>query len=208
MTFDEDRRIKNRRLEKESIKISTGSASAILGCELVGCHITVDVADNVAVLFESRLTDCTIQFKRKLTNTSLFNNDFQRCSFRGRFIGVDFGRSPRPDPFTKKPDALGGLIDCDFSDATLDMCRFFEVDISRQRFARWPQFVIPHANELTALQLARQWPGKFHLYLQLASHEYPSLTASTGTMDDFKKRYAITETELLQALDDVGGVIR
>ena len=108
---------------------------------------------------------------------------------------------------------LGELIDCDFTQATLDLCRFYSVDISRQTFAPWPQFVVPYDRELAASKLDRTWPGEFKRYLALAQDEHPKLSASTGTVDYFchnKKKnrgFGLTEAELRQALLDVGGVV-
>lgn len=192
----------------ETILLGDEGADVLLRCTLEDCHIIVDTKDNVIGIMNSRLTNCTLEFKRKLKNAGLVSCDYVRCTFKGKFEGVDFGRWPWPNPLTKQMDELGEVVNCDFTQATLDLCRFFSVDIHRQKFAPWPQFVVPRENELAASTLDRVWPGEFARYHLLIQDENLALTASTGTCKDFMKRYAITEEELLQALDDIGGVIR
>jgi hypothetical protein len=173
--------------------------------------VTID--DKYLAIFRSHLYDCTLIQKNQLKEARAFTSRYERCTFQGKFYGVDFGRSPKMDPVSKTWDTLGELIDCDFTQATLDLCRFFSVDISRQKFAPWPQFVVPADRRMAAFQLDREWPGGFKQFLELAQFQYPSLSATTGTVDYFchnKKKnrgFGLTEAELRQALLDVGGVV-
>ena len=118
---------------------------------------------------------------------------------------MDFGRSPWPLPGGES--TFGDLIDCDFTQANLDLCRFFSVDIHRQKFAGWPQFVIPYKNELAAAELPRAWPGKLPFYFEVSKQQDPTLSATTGTCSHFMKRQVLTEEELRQVLSDIGGVL-
>lgn len=208
MHIQKGQRIEERHLAGETILLGDEGADVLFRCTLEDCHIIVDTKDNVIGIRHSKLTNCTLEFKRKLKNSRLVSCDYVRCTFKGKFDGVDFGRWPWPNPLTKQMDELGEVIDCDFTQATLNLCRFFSVDIQRQKFAQWPQFVVLSENELAASKLDLVWPGQFSRYHLLIQDEDPTLTASTGTREDFMKRYAITEAELIQALDDVGGVIR
>ena len=100
------------------------------------------------------------------------------------------------------------MLDCDFTEATLDQCRFFNVEISQQKFAPWPQFVIPYANELLASKLQREWPGKFGTHMRLALRQNPALVATTGSVKDYLKEYEISVEELEQILNEIGDVVR
>lgn len=211
MKISEDNRIKKQRLENERIFIGEGGVIAVIDCELFNCTLTV--SNMLLSLYRCRLYDCTILQKNLLKNVHAFGNRYERCTFKGKFLGVDFGRDPWIDPITKTYDQLGELIDCDFTQATLDMCRFFGVDVHRQQFAPWPQFVVPYERELTASKLRRDWPGQFARFLSLSEDEDPALSAITGTVDYFannKKKhrgFGLTEEELREALLDVGGVL-
>lgn len=211
MNIDETNRVRHQRLENEHILVGDGGVIAVIDCEVVNCEITI--ADTHLSVYDSRLYNCTLIQKTPLKHRRAFTNRYEGCTFKGKFLGVDFGRDPAMDPVSKTWDTLGELIDCDFTQATLDLCRFYSVDISRQTFAPWPQFVVPYDRELAASKLDRTWPGEFKQFLDLAADEYPSLSASTGTVDYFchnKKKnrgFGLTEAELRQALLDVGGVV-
>jgi hypothetical protein len=211
MKIDEDNRVKHQRLENENILIGKSGVRAVVDCELLNCTLTLDVKH--FALFRCVLKNCTLIVKNQLKESQAFNCRYERCAFKGKFLAVDFGRDPVIDPVSKTYDTLGKLIDCDFTEATLDLCRFFSVDISRQKFASWPQFVVPFAQRVAASKLERQWPGEFKLFLDLAAHQLPNLSATTGTVNYYchnqkkNRGFSLTEAELRQALLDVGGVV-
>lgn len=211
MKISEDNRIDRQRLENENILIGEGGVVAVIECELFNCTLTI--SNKLLSLYRCRLSNCTIIQKNLLKHVHAFGNRYERCTFKGKFLGVDFGRDPWIDPITKTYDQLGELIDCDFTQAALDMCRFFSVDVQRQKFAPWPQFVVPYERELAASELEREWPGQFARFLALSRDEDPALSAITGTADYFvrnKKKnrgFGVTDEELRQALLDVGGVL-
>ena len=168
----------------------------------------MDVPRGSALILDSQLTNSTVETKKRMKDARFFGSDYIGCKFKGKFSGVDFGRSPWPGPLTNEMDKYGDMVDCDFSEATLDLCRFFNVGIARQKFAPWPQFVIPHDRELVAARSNGPWPGKFAEYLAVAEQENPTLAATTGTVAYFMKRNSMTQEELEQALNRIGGVIR
>ncbi len=208
MEFKQHERISDHHLVGETIRIGDDWAESIVRCTLENCHIIIDVPRGGPGIHDCQLTECTIEAKRRMKDSSFFGSDYTRCKFKGKFSGMDFGRSPWPIPGTDIPFKYGRLIDCDFTEATLDLCRFFNVDIARQKFAPWPQFVIPHDRELVAAGSNSSWPGKFAEYLAVAAQENPALTATAGTVAYFMKRNAITQEELQQALEKIGGIIR
>jgi hypothetical protein len=58
------------------------------------------------------------------------------CRFKGSFSGNDFGF--RANLFDR--EKAGGVEDCDFSEAGLNGCRFFNCDMSTIRLPLWPCF--------------------------------------------------------------------
>jgi hypothetical protein len=208
MNYERDERITGKDLKNETILLGAQGAMSIVSCTLENCHLIVDEVQPGNCVFSSHLRGCTIEFTRKVKNCRIFSSDYVECTFIGKFYGVDFGRSHRPNVITGEIDELGELIDCDFTQATLDLCRFFGVDLSSQKFAPWPQFVIPAQAWRTALEMNREWPGKLGRYFALANEKSPVLTGMAGTSADFKRGYAVTEDELIQTLDAIGGVIR
>lgn len=206
MRAENHQEIVDQNLNGETIVL--GPDDYLLRCRLDDCHIVLNMHRGSPGIRNSQLRNCTIEAKRKMMNGQFFSSDYVGCRFKGKFSGMDFGRSPWINPVTRKFDQFGELQDCDFTHTTLDLCRFFQVDIARQKFAPWPQFVVPFDRALAASQSLRSWPGKFARYLGLALDENPALSASSGTLAEFQKRFAITEEELRRALDDIGEVIR
>lgn len=207
--FAADEMIKGLNFADEIIEVGPKLPTGFLSCTLERCHLKLHGSS--PSIHDSRLIDCTIECTRKMTDRRLpkfFGSDYLRCKFIGQFDGVDFGRDPRPCPVTGAWDEFGDFIECDFSDATLDACRFFNVDITRQKFASWPQFVIPYVNKLQASKLEKEWPGTFGVHMALVPRQNPALVATTGTVSGYRKEYALSLEELEQALATIGGVIR
>ena len=208
MEFKLHERISDQHLVGETIRIGDDWAESIVRCTLENCHIIVDVPRGGAGIHDCQLTECTIETKKRMKDSWFFDSDYTRCKFKGKFLGMDFGRSPWPHPRTGELDKHGNLLDCDFTEATLDLCRCFNVDITRQKFAPWPQFVVFAERRMAMWKSGRSWPGEFGGYIDLAKNQNPKLSAVTGTKSDFMKRFAVTEEELEQSLQAIGGVIR
>lgn len=201
--------IREQRLQGERIRIDDDQLVAVSRCHLIDCTVILDATDDSGGILNSKLDNCVIEVNKKRKRTSFFGSDFRNCGFKGLIRNADFGRSRPDDPLYSLFNSLGSIVDCDFTQATLDMCRFFEVDLGRQKFAPWPQFVIPHERELAAAALKREWPGKIWLYLMVAAQDQRTeLSGVTGTLSYFVKNYQVTEEELLQVLDEIGGVLR
>lgn len=208
MTFPVGEVVRDLHLADETITIGDDFSQGIHRCVLERCHIVIDVPRGGPCILESELRDCLIEAKQPLRNSRFWSSSYVRCRFKGVFDGMDFGRSPVPHPMTGKFDDLGDLTDCDFTEAVLDSCRFFSVNVGQQKFAPWPQFVIPYARrKLAAEDPALRWPGEFSDYMALTKRQNAALSASTGIAGDFILRFKVTEDELKKALDDIGGVL-
>ncbi len=205
-TFPAEEMIRGEHFADMTIAVGPKLPTGFSRCTLERCHVMVHGFS--PSIYDSQLTDCVIECTKRITDRRLpkfFSSDYVRCKFVGRFDGVDFGRDP--SPYSGKPDEFGELVDCDFTQSTLDLCRFFSVDINRQRFARWPQFVIPHQRRVVAAQAGLSLPGKLGVHIALALRQDPSLNAITGTVAGFMKHYELTAQEVEQALDAIGGVL-
>jgi hypothetical protein len=206
-TFPAEEMIRGEHFADMTIEIGPKLPTGFSRCTLERCHVMVHGFS--PSIYDSQLTDCVIECTKRITDRRLpkfFSSDYVRCKFVGRFDGVDFGRDP--SPCSGKPDEFGELVDCDFTQSTLDLCRFFSVDVSRQKFAPWPQFIIQGGQRLAAFEAAYEWPGELGRYFRLGNSEHAAVTAVTGTASDFTKRYAVTVEELARALDLVGDVLR
>lgn len=207
-TSENSKIISGRNLKNESLIIDGERLVSIVDCQLEKCNIAIDSLDGADGLLDCGLDDCTITINNKRKRSVFLGSDFTGCSFKGVVRNGDFGRSRADHPVFEKFNRRGSVVDCDFTQAMLEMCRFFEVDLNRQKFPPWPQFVVPHERELLAEKLQRVWPGKIKLYLTVAAQERASLSGLAGTLSYFMKNYSVTEEELVQVLVDIGGVFR
>lgn len=196
----------DQNISAQTIEIGPSGVSHVLRCSLSGCRLIIDSADSGDGLYDSLLIDCRIEYKRALKDYQVFSNDLVRCAIKGKFVGVDWGMSPYVNPITKQPDGRGSVQDCDFTQAALDLCRFFSVDVSRQKFAGLPQFVVRLPNTSASADFDRPWPGNLNRFLSLLQEEEPVVTGMTGTTTDFKRRYKVTEEELLEALSRLDAI--
>lgn len=203
-----DRVIRDKSIDHAQLVIGGEGIVSLVNCELSHCVVRIVDAESAPGVFGSILSDCVLIYSDQVKNRPLFSNDFLRCTFKGKFKGVDFGRNPWPDGKTYVVERAGDLLDCDFGQAELEMCRFFSVDVDHQKFAGWPQFVVPHRAAVEAANLKRDWPGRFSRFLKLCETEHPSLSATTGTRTDFMKKYGMSEFDLIETLGAIPGVLR
>jgi hypothetical protein len=205
--FPAEEMIRGEHFADMMIEVGPKLPTGFSRCTLERCHVMVHGFS--PSIYDSQLTDCVIECAKRITDRRLpkfFSSDYVRCKFVGRFDGVDFGRDP--SPYSGKPDEFGELVDCDFTQSTLDLCRFFSVDISRQKFAPWPQFVIPHQRRVLAAHAGHAWPGKLGVHIGLGPRQDPTLSAIAGTVAGFMKQYELAAEEVKEALDTIGGVLR
>ncbi|WNG44869.1 hypothetical protein F0U60_12770 [Archangium minus] len=149
---------KDREIVGERLELPAG-ALYWLGPNLTlrNCTVVISVASRWLTLMSGQFIDCTIQAKGELKNKRWARMSFKGCHFKGRFTGNDFGF--REDDLDKW--RLGGIENCDFSEARLDGCRFYNCDMRTIRLPRWPCFTILEPVQRAA-ELARlKWPGLF-----------------------------------------------
>jgi hypothetical protein len=151
-----------------------------------------------------QLVDCTIQAKSELKNLRWARMGLKGCRFKGRFTGNDFGF--REDHIDKW--RLGGAVDCDFSEARLDACRFYNCEMSTIQLPRWPCFTLLDPVRRAA-ELARlEWPGLFgSVVIEGLAEQEESVVALTYHAPTVAERLDTTAEELRAVLEGVSGVV-
>lgn len=130
----------------------------------------------------------------------LFRARFLNCRFHGVFSGVDFGHTDR----SQLGENFGSIEGCDFTDATLDGCRFFNVDASTLRFPAWPHVVMLEPRKRLAEAAAMQWPGLLGKYMALEEHE--AVKAVVMHVPSLARLVKCTEEEIKAAFEKFGGL--
>jgi hypothetical protein len=151
-----------------------------------------------------QLIDCSIQVKGELRNLRWATMNFKGCRFKGRFIGNDFGFHEDDLDQWK----LGGIEDCDFSEARLDACRFYNCDMKTIQLPRWPCFTILDPVRRAA-ELARvEWPGRYGpVVIEGLAEQEERVVAITDHAPSVAARLGTTAEELRAVLERLSGVV-
>lgn len=197
----------NREIEGEQLELTDKAAIYWLGPNLTlrRCTVVLGVAGKWLSLVSGQLIDCTIEAKRELNEARWTTMGLKGCRIKGRFGGNEFGhRQGYMDNWQ-----LGGVEDCDFSEARLDLCRFHGCDMERIRLPKWPSFTIvdpiKHGPEL----LRVPWPGDFTpVILDGPLKELPSTSALTFYAPAEAKRSGATVEEFKAAVERFDFIIR
>ena len=195
----------NREIEGEKLELPK-HAIYWLGpnVTLRHCTLVISVATRWLHLLSGQLVDCTIQAKSELKNLRWARMGLMGCRFKGRFTGNDFGF--REDSIDKW--RLGGVTDCDFSEARLDACRFYNCDMKTIQLPRWPCFTILDPVRRAA-ELARlEWPGLFGpVVIEGLAEQEASVVALTYHAPTVAERLDTTAEELRTVLERISGVV-
>ena len=97
---------------------------------LINCEIRIKCSGNAVNFSNSIFENCLIKTTRELNNVHFGDNSFISCTFKGKYSGCRFGETKI-------------VRDCDFSDAKMDLCDFFEkTEIETLKFPLFPFIVI------------------------------------------------------------------
>lgn len=193
--------IHHTRLENELIELGNQDAY-YLGPDLtlVNCTVVLRLSARAFTLTTTHFIDCQIQAKKRLENFYWCNAFLKNCRFSGIFSGCDFGHWPE----NFEPE--GGLEEGDFSQATLDGCRFIDCDSNTITFPVWPCFTILDPVQRIAEMNTVQWPGNMSILLQTFA-DYPQrTTAVTFSAPVLAKKLGFHESELKPVLEQLGGI--
>ncbi|QRK07051.1 hypothetical protein JQX13_44530 [Archangium violaceum] len=163
------------------------------------CTLVFSVAARWLHLLSGSLIDCTIQAKSELKTLPWAPMKLKGCRFKGRFGGNDFGFREDLDERWR----VGGIEDCDFSEARLNGCRFFNCDMSTIRLPRWPCFTFmdPRGH---AVELGRhEWPGRFRILIEGLAKNPEGTVAETWHAPTVAEKLDTTAQELRAALEKV-----
>ncbi|MFY0526117.1 hypothetical protein ACN28I_24215 [Archangium gephyra] len=192
----EDRQIEGERLELDGKK-----GNYYLGPNLTlrRCTVVTRVSARWLHIRQTQFIDCAIEVKQELKNhQDWVKTSLKGCRFSGRLFGCDFGHWP---DFADGWE-YGALVDCDFSEACLDACRFHGCDPRTLRFPPWPCFTflnpIGRSRELNSVE----WPGRFGgVVVENLHQDPPSTVALTYHAPSVAKRLGTTAEELRSVIE-------
>ncbi|HVX91238.1 MAG TPA: hypothetical protein VHC20_06485 [Candidatus Paceibacterota bacterium] len=206
MTYQLDvtRKIRDQHLTGETVVLSErdNDCHGMVGCTFSSG--TLKLARQLSKwpvgILSTVVTDSDVVAVKPQKAYQLFRAHFINCKFHGVFSGVSFGRSPR----TEFDGDFGGIENCDFTDATLDGCRFFNVDASTLRLPEWPHVVLHDFNQRAHDVAATTWPGKLGQYMRICADQPESLKVSVIHVPSIAGLVACTEEEIREAFKKFG----
>lgn len=103
--------------------------------QLLDCSLSIANSNNIVVA-DSTFRRCTILAETRCCEIGWPGCEFDTCIFSGDYYSCDFALSSR----SVVREAT--LRDCDFSTATMHLCRFLGCVLDNQILPRWPHFTI------------------------------------------------------------------
>ncbi|WP_309897482.1 hypothetical protein [Archangium sp.] len=194
----------NREIEGERLELTDKKAIYWLGpnVTLRRCTLVTNISARWLLLVSGSLIDCTIHAKSELKTLPWAPMSVKGCRFKGRFTGNDFGF--RLDLFDR--EKAGGIEDCDFSEAQLEGCRFFNCDMTSIRLPRWPCFTFLDARRHAAELARRAWPGSFDSVIRTVCDPPNGTVASAWHAPTIAKKSDTTVEQLRAALEGAPGI--
>jgi hypothetical protein len=181
-----DQTIKNQEI------ILTNDQVNYLGHNLIleNCRLIIRASARNLVIARTKLINCTVLVRRKLFNFGWYDAWLEGCTFEGKMIGNDFGHWTELDP-------EGGIVDCDFSNAMIDQCRFSNCDMNTIRLPEWPciTFLSPGMNAPQLLNIVSPVDLRFTVeglvaqvekVVAVTKYAATVLKYTEGTEDDLK----------------------
>ena len=195
----------HREIVGERLELTDKKAIYWLGPDVTlrCCTLVTNISARWLHLVSGSLIDCTIHAKSQLKTLPWAPMKLKGCRFKGRFGGNDFGFRGDVDDRWR----LGGIDDCDFSEARLNGCRFFNCDMSTIRLPRWPCFTFMDPRGHAAELGRHEWPGRFGILIEGLAKNPEGTVAETWHAPTVAERLDTTVEELHAALERVPGVV-
>jgi hypothetical protein len=166
---------------------------------LVDCHLIVNSARKGFNVSGFRMSGGTFEIASKLTDTQFDRVQFESVSFAGHFSGIDFGWWDDSEP--------GSIRDCDFSNATMQACRFLGAELSGITLPRWPHFAIPDPRRLASWVKTQTWPLKLDIMLEVATDVDPGCAAAVDNAQRLADADSISLDDMRALLEKIPGVM-
>lgn len=196
------KRFTHTKLSGEKIPIAAGDIT-VLGpsLELFQCELLIKGGSDALTIVEVLIRESVISTQKNLKNFRFYDARIERSRFSGRYTGCGFGS--RPDHYNPK----GGIVGCDFTQATLDMCDFMNCDMSTLTLPKWPTitFLYPLRREMID---AVKWPGLMKVFVSDVLFTRPAGTAAICiSSPSFQKKFKVSEADLKAVLEGLPDVL-
>lgn len=207
MTYQLDARrdICNQSLSGETVTLSEEDVHGLFDSTFASGTLKLarKSVRSAIVIVRSTIKDSDVIAVKRQRNDHLFQARFINCRFHGVFSGIDFGRSHN----VERDGDFGSVEGCDFTDATLDGCRFINVDTSTLRFPTKNHAVLLNPGQRESDVSNFQWPGQLENYMRACTSKPASFNAAVMHIPSLAKLVKCTKDEVRAALEQFGGLL-
>lgn len=149
-------RLRDRDFINEQIAVDLSQAACFgPNAKFIGCQISISSKSSQLNFCESLFQDCLVHFTRKISKLNFRDAQFINSRFRGILDDCDFGARDG----SAANEMKNRVLHCDFSEADLRGCRFFNTDIKTLKFPAWPTFTIIDYHAASADLSRAMFPG-------------------------------------------------
>lgn len=181
--------------------LSENACHGLIDCTFTSGTLKLAQSKGAASILRTIVKDSDVIAVKRQRDYRLYRARFFNCRFHGVFSGIDFGRADDTEFFGD----FGAVEGCDFTDATVDGCRFFNVDVSTLRLPTWPHAVLLEPHKRLADVARFEWPGLLGKYMEIKEPE--SVKAVVMHIPSLTRLVQCTEEEIKVALEKFGGVV-
>lgn len=202
MTYqlDEAGEIRGRNLDGETVVLSENECRGLIDCTFSSGTLQLAQSKGAASILLTTVNESDVIAVKRQRDYPLFQARFVNCRFYGVFSGIDFGHK---DDVEFRED-FGTIEGCDFTDATLEGCRFFNVDMSTLHLPAWPHAVLLEPHRRSADVGRFDWPGLLGKYMEIKEPE--SVKAVVMHVPSLARLVQCTEEEIKVIFERFGGV--
>lgn len=212
--------IQNRTVRDQNLSLGPGARHAIgPDATLERCRLEIGPgvgSKTLGIIAPTDFLDCQVVVRKRLVNLQAWwEAKLIRCAFEGWYRGNDFGHwrsAPdyKPDPAMtaaglddREHDVYGDVVDCDFTGAILDGCRFVNVDMSRVKLPGWPHVTFFEPHRFARLLPKAMIPPTLKLFFEQVAQEDPQVSAVVEYVDVPIEKGEFSEPELRTVLKNI-----
>jgi hypothetical protein len=186
----------------ETVTLAENECRGLIACTFLSGTLRLAQSKGAVSILLTTVKDSDVVAAKRQKDYPLFQARFVNCKFHGLFSGVSFGRTDR----SELREDFGDVEGCDFTEATLNGCRFFNVEVSTLRLPAWPHVVLHDFAKRAQNVAAMTWPGELGRYMRICADQPASVKASVIYVPSFAKLVACTEEQVREAFDKFGGL--
>jgi len=186
--------LRDQKIERSTILLMPGELTGLgPALTLQNCRITCRTTARELVLIDTEMQQCIFVAKKKITGYKFLRARFYDCALEGTYSGCDFGKR------LENYNNMGDVARCDFTNARLDACRFFNCSLDGMKFSTSAtNIVLIHPNRTAFIGKAENLPVGLRIYLKVANNQPPDCTALVDEVELAAKRLRVSPKELLE----------